>query len=309
MRLEIPVGKYVMAVSGGVDSMVLLDIFAKQAKSQKLKAKSFKPSASSFQLVVAHFNHGIRPDAGKDEELVRETAERHHLPFEIGYGHLGPDASEDKARQARYAFLEKIRAKHQADAIITAHHQDDLLETAIINILRGTGRRGLTALAETSTVKRPLLAYSKKQVIKYAKENHLKWHEDPSNLDLKYLRNYVRAKIMPKLSDAQRRELLRSLTKLTRTNKAIDEEIATLSRLTEEKDGLNRQKFINLPLELAQEVLMHWLRINNLHQFDKKTIGRLAIAIKTGRPGTTHEVTRNIKLHLTKTHANLEQGV
>src|SRR5579871_6122810 len=111
MKADIPSGKYILAVSGGVDSMALLDILSKK---------------SGLALIVAHFNHGIRADAEADETLVKEAARRKGLAVEIGYGRLGSGASEEKARKARYEFLKRIMLKHQADAVVTAHHQDDL---------------------------------------------------------------------------------------------------------------------------------------------------------------------------------------
>jgi tRNA(Ile)-lysidine synthase len=141
MKIKIPKGKYVVAVSGGVDSMVLLDLLSR------------KPG---IELVVAHFNHGIRPDANKDEELAVTRSEQLNLPIEVGYGHLGAKCSEEHARKARYAFLQKISLLHNADKIITAHHQDDLIETALINTIRGTGRKGFVSISNNEKVLRPL---------------------------------------------------------------------------------------------------------------------------------------------------------
>ncbi len=107
-------GKYVLAVSGGVDSMTLLHLLSK------------KPVV---ELVVAHFDHGIRPDSTEDERLVAETAQEYNLPLEVGHGKLDAGASEKNAREARYQFLESVAKKHTAKGVITAHHQDDLIGT------------------------------------------------------------------------------------------------------------------------------------------------------------------------------------
>jgi tRNA(Ile)-lysidine synthase len=105
MKIGIEPGKYVLAVSGGVDSMVLLDLLAKQAKGSK---------KIGIQLIVAHFNHGIRADSADDELLTAEVTKRYGLPFEVGYGELGTGASEETAREARYKFLEGVKVKHAA---------------------------------------------------------------------------------------------------------------------------------------------------------------------------------------------------
>ena len=112
-------GTYVVAVSGGVDSMVLLDLLAKQP---------------DIKLIVAHYDHGIRSDSKLDRELVASSAKKYKIPFVYESGNLGPGTSENQARIARYNFLRKVQKESKADAIVTAHHQDDALETAILNI-------------------------------------------------------------------------------------------------------------------------------------------------------------------------------
>jgi tRNA(Ile)-lysidine synthetase-like protein len=132
MKIQLPKGRYVVAVSGGVDSVVLLDALSK---------------LPNLELVVAHLDHGIREDSIEDRRFVASLAASYGLVFEYGEGRLGSGASEATAREARYNFLRGVKMKHDAKAIITAHHQDDLIETAILNMLRGTGRKGLTSLS------------------------------------------------------------------------------------------------------------------------------------------------------------------
>ena len=106
--------KFIIAVSGGVDSVVLLHM---------LMAK--KPDTITY--IVAHFDHGIRDDSHDDAAFVAQLASNSHLTFELGEGSLGSEASEDLARVARYKYLRSIKDKYQAEKIITAHHQDDFL--------------------------------------------------------------------------------------------------------------------------------------------------------------------------------------
>jgi tRNA(Ile)-lysidine synthetase-like protein len=269
MKIVIPKGKYILAVSGGVDSMILLDLLAK------------KPGV---QLVVAHFNHGIRTDSDKDERLVTKIAQTHDLPLEIGRAKLGKNTSEDTARQARYDFLEKIRAKHKAKAIITAHHRDDLIETALINTLRGTKRRGLTALADNPKIIRPLLEYDKQQIIDYAKAHKLEWREDTTNQDERYLRNYLRKRLAD-LSAVERRQFSKKLEETVTLNQEIDQEIATISQLLLKNNQLNRQSFTQLPADVSREVTQYWFRQAGITQTDKKLTDRATTFIKTGKPG------------------------
>lgn len=275
MEVKVPRGKYVLAVSGGVDSMALLDLLAKQA---------------GLSLVVAHFNHGIRPEAGKDEALVARRAKRLKLAFEAGHGKLGKIASEETARNARYEFLNRVKSKHRAEAVITAHHQDDLIETALINILRGTGRRGLTAISDNKQILRPLLGTPKAEIIEYSQTNHLQWREDTTNSNPDYLRNYIRIKLMPKLSVGERQKFISNNDKVAKTNKIIDIQIATLSQELYKNKQIHRQSFAALPNNIAEELLVYWLKQERAGEFDRKTVSRLNLALRTARPGSTHPI-------------------
>jgi tRNA(Ile)-lysidine synthase len=289
MKLEIKPGKYILAVSGGVDSMVLLDMLSKRL---------------DLELIVAHFNHGIRQEAGEDEKMVRDTAGQFNLPFEIGRVNLGSNASEEAARKARYNFLFDIQKKHEAQAIITAHHQDDLIETALINLLRGTGRKGLTAIQDNKKVLRPLLKYSKEDILKYARANKLIWHEDRTNSDKTYLRNYIRRHLIKELSGKQRLEILKNIDKVAKFNVDIDSNIAKLSQYIYKDDYINRYDFNKLPISLGNELMAFWLRHLQIQSFDKKTIERLSIALKTARPDTICPVQGDIKLLIGQKTAN-----
>lgn len=238
---------------------------------------------SGLELIVAHFDHGIRPDSAEDKKLVQKKSAEHGLPFEFGLGNLGPKASEDIARKARYDFLKLVKEKHSAMAIVTAHHQDDVIETALINLLRGTGRKGLTSLKSTDDIRRPLLAFSKKDIRNYANKQGLEWREDTTNEDVSYLRNYVRLKLVPKLSDEDRHTLLEVLNSAQDTNKELDNILANY--LQSPDKTLSRKAIIQLPHVVGCEVMAAWLRRHGISDFDSKTIQRLVVAAKTLQPG------------------------
>ncbi len=279
--------------------MVLLDILAKQISDKRLEIKEAKKAHSQFtnhksqiSLVVAHFNHGIRQDAEQDEVLVKELAERYNLPFEVGYGRLGHATSEDLARTIRYKFLNDSKRRHHAKGIITAHHQDDLLETAVINLLRGTGRRGLSSIADNPAILRPMLQLPKSAILTYAKAHKLKWREDSTNQDERYLRNYVRLQIIPKLTERQRQDFLKGLAKIKSANQILNQEIANLSHKVAPQTIIDRASFIALPPEISREVLADFLRRNSIRKYDKPKLERLSIVIKTAKPGTRHDVVK-----------------
>lgn len=285
MEIDVQSGRYVVAVSGGVDSMALLHALRE------------KPG---LQLVVAHFNHGIRSDADEDRQLVQQVAAAYGLPFVYEEGRLGSKASEDTARAARYAFLERVWRAHQAQAIITAHHQDDVLETAILNLLRGTGRRGLTSLSSNHRLVRPLLNIPKSELIAYARQHQLAWHEDSTNTDERYLRNYVRHRILPRFCEQDRTKLLRIIEDTRRVNQALDVELAELVRAQSSPDVLDRRPFAQLPHIVAKELLASWLRSHDIANFDTKMLERVTIAAKTQAPGAIIDMVGGATLRVTR---------
>lgn len=283
MKQLLSKGKYIIAVSGGVDSIALLNMLT----VNKL---------SNLELIVAHFDHGIRPDSHKDKELVKRTAEKYGLKFESESGKLGPNASEEVARAARYKFLESARQRHRADAIVTAHHQDDVLETVIINVLRGTGRRGLSSLKSEDKLLRPLLGYTKQELLDYAVKQKLDWREDATNNDTAYLRNYIRQAIIPKLSDAQKKQLMTIYETAHSVNIKLD--ILLDGLMSGNKNWLDKKLLLSLPHVVAKELIAHWLRRNNRRDFDSKIIERIAVDAKRLQAGKRIPVYQNAYIEI-----------
>ena len=296
MNITLEPGKYVVAVSGGVDSMSLLHLLA-----------NFYLPPSDVQLVVAHFDHGIRRDSKQDRELVQKMAKKYGLPFEYAEGNLGSEANEAVARKARYDFLQKTRELHDAKAIVTAHHADDLLETAILNLLRGTGRKGLSSLSNRPGMVRPLLGVTKANILAYALEHGVEWHEDSTNLETRYARNYVRHYVLPRFTEEKKEELLKILHEASDINKNLDEEL--ISTLDEQAatGELSRAYITQLPHAVSKEVVATWLRALGLREFDRKTLERLVVAAKTGRPGTVVNVYGAHQVRLDKHKLELMQ--
>lgn len=268
-----------------------------------LDALSKLPNVS---LVVAHFNHGIRDDAVEDEKLVIQTAKKYGLPVEVGKEKLGSAASEAVAREARYRFIDSIKNKYDARAIITAHHQDDLIETAFINILRGTGPRGLTAISDNKDIIRPFLKVSKTEVLDYAAQNKILWREDSTNKEEKYLRNYLRLNVIPRLSAEQRSKLLKNLNNLASASPMKVEALEYLNSYLLDGDRIIRSRLSGLPNDVASEFIAHWLRIAGFYDYDKKLINNLLIFVKTGQQSTRLNLGKSLDLVLSKTTASLE---
>lgn len=188
--------KLLLAVSGGIDSAVLLHAAATRRLGELDPSLR---SAGEFEIEVAHFNHKIHAQAGQHEAFVRELAKKYGLKF-----HAGKAAkklkSEAEAREARYLFLRKVAKNIGAEKIATAHHAGDQAETALFNFVRGTSLAGLAGMAaESGGIWRPLLGVPKSQIRNYAKKYRLDWVEDPTNRDLKFSRNRIRLQILPEL--------------------------------------------------------------------------------------------------------------
>lgn len=209
--------KKVLAVSGGVDSMVMLDIFCRRFDTS--------------EIVVAHFDHGIRENSELDAEFVRTRAEEYGVKFRSSKAELGVETSEAEAREKRYEFLRRVLAEEGGDEIYTAHHLDDLVETVAINFLRGTGWRGLVVL-DTPGIRRPFLEtemfyepMDKTAIIEYAAKRRLEFREDQSNSWDEYLRNRLRHELNNTLSFEQKLEVYELWQRQREIRDEIDRDI------------------------------------------------------------------------------------
>jgi tRNA(Ile)-lysidine synthetase-like protein len=278
MKIDMPGGKYVVAVSGGVDSVVLLDLLRMYP---------------GVRVTVAHFDHGIRDDSHLDRAHVEALARRYRVPFVYDKGRLGPGVSEAEARLARYKFLKKVQEMVEADALVTAHHENDVLETAVINLLRGTGRKGLSSLTNGEGIIRPLLDVPKSEIIDYAKRHGLTWREDSTNEDTKYLRNRIRQDVLPSSSLHDRQRLLEVSRRMRTVNQEIDDILQDKLR-----GNLEREWFILLPHTVSREVMAGWLRNHGVRDFDRTTLERLTVAAKTAANGKAIDVVKGHSLHI-----------
>ena len=180
---------YLLAVSGGVDSMVLAYLF----------------QASGFNFQIAHINYHLRnEDSNLDQKLVSKFCERYKIPFhlyEVSENDKKPENSiQNWARELRYQFFRKIQKEKNLEFIVTAHHLNDQLETFIINLSKASGIKGLSGIpANENNIIRPLLNFSKHEIYEFAKDNDIEFREDKSNQKTDYLRNKVRHNIVPEL--------------------------------------------------------------------------------------------------------------
>ena len=182
-------GKALVAVSGGADSVALLDLLHGVAPELGLT------------LVVAHVDHGIQTAGRAVGRTVGKLAEKYGWPFETVELQLGPDATETEARRARYAWLREAQHRLDAAYLVTAHHQDDQIETVVLRALRGSAPAGLAGIAQRGRdgLVRPLLPFTHRVLVEHVAARGLKAHDDPANADPRHLRSWVRATLLPLL--------------------------------------------------------------------------------------------------------------
>jgi len=258
--------KLILALSGGIDSMVLSDLL--------LKAK--------VEFVAAHCNFHLRgEESDGDEKFVCEFAEKFGIQCFVKHFETEKYAAEQgisiemAARELRYAWFEELRQQLGYDRIAVAHHADDQAETFFINLLRGAGLNGLKGMKpQNGVIIRPLLWASREQIRKYAVENHVVWREDHTNAESVYLRNKIRNQMLPTFDELQpeaRQGLYKSLEHLAAENelyRALLKE--KLAQIVEREGDVQRLPYSKLvkteapePVEgptFSFQLLFEWLR-------------------------------------------------
>ena len=228
-----PSDRLVAGLSGGVDSVVLLDILARVAR--KLRCR----------LSALHVNHQLSPNARRWEAFCRRLCRTRGIPFrsarvEVRRG----DSVEAAARAARYAVF-----THQpCEYVVLGHHRDDQVETLLLQLLRGAGVKGLTGMPvlrkagarhASPSVLRPLLDVTRDEILEYARKRRLEWIEDESNQDMYFLRNFVRHEVLPVIArrfPAYRATLARAAGHLAEAARVLDE-LAAADAAGELADG------------------------------------------------------------------------
>lgn len=198
----------IIGVSGGSDSMCLMDVMLRIAKKEQLS------------LIVAHVNYGLRgEDADQDQYLVELVARENQLPCETLVVRGGAGQNEDQWRAIRYDFFEKIRSKYDAAGIVVAHNQNDQAETFLLHLLRGSGLAGLVGMRFVSDnhVIRPLLSVPLEEIKKYCKIHDIAYHHDRTNDDVSYARNKIRKELIPYLQENYNVQIVTTITRAAET--------------------------------------------------------------------------------------------
>lgn len=255
-----PDRRYLIGVSGGRDSVVLLDF---------LVANGYK------KLLVCHLNHQLRGrTSDADARFVEKLAKKYGVDLERGSADVRKLATRQKisietaARQARYEFFARVAKRKRCRTIFLAHQADDLVETFLINLFRGAGATGLSAMRKVSerrvndvdlTIVRPLLGIWRSQINDYVRERRLKFREDASNRNLAPLRNRIRRRIIPYLEKNLGRSIRPSIWRAAMI--VAEEETWIETQLSNSADvDLIVAKIHNLPIALQRREILKWLR-------------------------------------------------
>ena len=187
----------VIGCSSGPDSMSLVDMLLKVRDKYNL------------QLVVAHVNHNVRKESYEEAEYLKQYCIDNNLVFEsMVIEEYGDDNFHNEARNIRYNFFENLIHKYDGNYLMTAHHGDDLIETVMMRIVRGSNLNGYSGFKEvvdmgTYKIVRPLIHFTKKELEDYANENKVKYYVDSSNDKDKYTRNRYRKYLIPFLKEEE----------------------------------------------------------------------------------------------------------
>lgn len=225
-----PRGSYLIACSGGADSVALFHLM--------------RMAFPEARLALAHFNHGLRPQTAKrDESFVKKLAKQYDVPFFGGQAEKKSPQKvsiEELARTRRYQFLKTVYRKKKYDALLLAHHADDQAETVLMRMCQGTGPRGLEAIREvlifeTMRCVRPLLPFSKSELEKFLKEHRFDSCQDETNQSTAFLRNRIRLKVLPYLQKQINPQVIRALARIPEIVRDENQLIVDLQHELEKK--------------------------------------------------------------------------
>lgn len=262
----------VLAISGGPDSMCLLHILNQLKEKYNLK------------LIVAHVNHNLREESKEEAKFVKKVCESHQITFELKeLKNLPRTNTENDARIKRYEFFEKIVNKYQAEILMTAHHGDDLIETILMRLTRGSnfsGYKGFKKITDKKNYQliRPLIYLTKEEIINYNKEKNLEYRIDKTNQSEDYTRNRFRKKIVPFLHQENpkvHQKFLKFSEELDRIEAYLEKKTKTVLTSIYDFDKVNLHKFKELDFVFQIRVIDDMLKkeyqdkiylLNDTHQ-------------------------------------------
>ncbi|MFA5326965.1 MAG: tRNA lysidine(34) synthetase TilS [Prolixibacteraceae bacterium] len=238
--------RILLAVSGGADSMLMLHLFA----------------SAGFSVGIAHCNFGLRgAESDGDEQLVAEYCDQHNLAFYVKrfnteeYALQEGISIEMAARDLRYNWFNQLLGQHEFDFLATAHHQDDVIETFLINLSRGSGIKGLSGIqAKSGRIIRPMLFTNREEILDYCEKMKISFRNDSSNLDTIYKRNLIRQEILPlmeQINPAFRKNALKTIDNLNETGQLFQQRMSEIRATVYSEDEQGAMIHIDKLLTLS----------------------------------------------------------
>lgn len=236
--------RILLAVSGGADSMLMLHLFVN----------------AGFPIAVAHCNFGLRgPESDGDEQFVSDYCDQHNLACHIEHFNTTEFALQEgisiemAARDLRYEWFNRLLDQHEYDYLATAHHQDDVIETFIINLSRGSGIKGLSGIQPKSNrIIRPMLFTKRTEIMEYCHQLSIAYRTDSSNLETVYKRNLIRQQILPlleKVNPAFRKNAFKTIRNLHETEQLFQQRMSEIKAVVYSEDErgamINIEKLLN----------------------------------------------------------------
>ena len=280
--------KLILAVSGGVDSMALLAMYA------------------HADIVVVHIDHGTRKSSAEDADFVRQKCQELGVKFYETKLELGEGVSEELARKKRYEFLKTIQEK-EGGTLCTAHHLDDVLESIAINLIRGTGWRGLTPFYGDELV-RPFIISKmwKRDVLKFTGEHGVCFRQDPTNYEADYLRNRVREK-MAELDETTRVNIIYLFEKQNKLREKIEKSVTELAKQTVVGKNFHKKELFLVADEKAALEVLREICLMRGHGLTRKQLGDFLLAIKTYAPHKKFNLPKNHLVTILKNYIMFEE--
>ena len=290
--------KIAIACSGGPDSMCLLDLLMKEFNHN--------------QIICIHINHNIRQESKIEEEYIKKYCDENNIMLELKTLHE-TDISEENLRNKRYEFFKNIIKKYNLKLLFMAHHNDDLIETVLMRITRGSNLKGYLGFEKEMTVNnftivRPLVEKSKEEIIKYNQENKIKFFTDLSNNDVNYTRNKIRHKVLPILKEINpnlKQSILNYNNELQEVNNYINKRVDKLYEEEVNNYQMNLTEILkeeDLIIKKIIEKYLSFLYKDNINMITKKHVNNIIDMINKN---TNSSIDLPLNITLIKEYKNL----
>ena len=293
MKNIMPKQTVVLAISGGPDSMVMFDLFVKLRKELELT------------LVCAHVNHSLREESKEEYEFVKDYCSKNDVIFEGTTFENYTSNIEGEAHDRRYKFFEELIKKYNASYLATAHHGDDLVETILMKITRGSSLEGYTGFNKLSTrehytLVRPLIFYTKEEIMKYANDNNIEYRLDKTNESDNYTRNRYRNHVLPVLKNENKDIHLKYLKfseELSKASTFINEYVSKVYENTVDNNIINLDKLLEEQDYIVEKVIYEYLKNNYLDNYkliESKHIESILSIIHSNKPNLSVFLPNNV---------------